>query len=172
MGAAAGVGLWQLVESSGTPPRPGTVAAALAEARPARSPFPGLTEARLRVGGEDLRVVVADETGERSQGLRRRRDLGPYDGMAFVYSEPTDTAFTMSTVPVPLEIGFYDGAGRVVSRLRMEPCAGTDAECPRYRPDGPFRYAIETLAGELPAGRLTGGARPERACHTCPVRSS
>jgi uncharacterized membrane protein (UPF0127 family) len=129
---------------------------ALDAARPADEPFPHLTETRVEVGRDRLRVVISDTPGERSQGLRERETIGPYDGMLFVYTEPTTTAYTMSTVPVPLDIAFYDADGRVVTRLRMEPCPGTTGECPLYPPTGPFRFALETLAGELPKGRLAG----------------
>ena len=115
-----------------------------------------LTGTTLLVGGRSLGVVVADDDAERTAGLRQRSDLGRYDGMIFVFEAPTRTAFTMSTVPVALDIGFYDEAGRVVDRLRMEPCDGAESECPIYRSSGPFRFALETLAGDLPVGHLAG----------------
>jgi uncharacterized membrane protein (UPF0127 family) len=138
------------------PARPsGAVAAALADAHPASKPFKGLTATRIRVGDRPLRVVVADEDDERIQGLRQRADIGPYDGMLFVFDGPTSTSFTMSTVKAPLAIGFYDRRGRVVDRLRMEPCPLTsEARCARYTPTGEFSYALETLVGDLPHGRL------------------
>ena len=38
----------------------------------------------------------------------------------------------------------------------MKPCPGkAGAECPSYRADGPFVYAVETLKGQLPAGPIT-----------------
>ena len=123
---------------------------------PASAPFQGLTEAQLGVGGRCLRVVLADDMTERVQGLRERRDLGPYDGMLFVYDEPVDGAFTMSTVPVPLEIGFYAADGTPVSRRHMKPCPRAEADCPDYRSSGPFTYALETLTGALPSGALSG----------------
>ncbi len=160
----AGLGLWRLVDSydadaptrRASSTRGSSIPEAVAEAEPARAPFVGLTETRLAVGARSLRVVVADEVDERALGLRRRETIGPYDAMLFVYEDPVVVAFTMSTVPVPLDIGFYDADGKLVTRLRMEPCTGSDAECPLYRPDGPFVYALETLADELPHGRLTG----------------
>lgn len=127
---------------------------AVADAKPAKAPFRGLTTARLSVGGRDLALVIADDTDERTQGLRRRANARPYDGMLFAFDGATTTAFTMSTVPVALDIGFYDRRGRLVDRLRMEPCAGAESECPIYRASGPFRYALETVAGDLPRGRL------------------
>lgn len=135
----------------------GTLAPVLATARPAEAPFRGLTELRLSIGGDCRRIVVADEVGERAVGLMRRRDLGPYAGMLFVFERPVQGAFTMSDVPVALDIGWYDAAGRPVDRLVMQPCPDrTVSECPLYRSRGPYSSAVETLEGELPAGALSG----------------
>jgi len=130
------------------------VDAALAAARPAIKPFRRLTATRIVVGRQTLRVVIADSDTERTQGLRRRHTIGRYDGMLFVYPSATTATFTMSTVPVALDIAFYASDGRVVRRLAMAPCAGTDSTCPGYPSGGAFRYALETLAGDLPRGRL------------------
>jgi uncharacterized membrane protein (UPF0127 family) len=101
-------------------------------------------------------VVVAKTERQREVGLRRRANLGRYDGMLFVFPGDTQVGFTMSTVPVALDIGFYRRDGRVVDRLHMLPCAGSDASCPVYSARGPFRYTVETLSGGLPGGTLTG----------------
>jgi uncharacterized membrane protein (UPF0127 family) len=112
---------------------------------------------RLGIGGDCRHVVVADNTNERATGLMRRNDLGSYDGMLFVFDQPTSSSFTMSEVPVPLDIGWYDEAGRPVDRLLMQPCPdGTVSECPAYSSRGPYSYAVETLGGELPGGALSG----------------
>ena len=141
--------------SDSGPARPGgSVAGALADASPASAPFEGMTRTQVRVGDRTMSVVVADDLSERYQGLRQRHDIGSYDGMLFVFDAPTTTGFTMSTVPVPLDIGFYDARGRVVDRLRMRPCAHDESSCPLYRASGAFTYALETLADDLPAGRL------------------
>jgi uncharacterized membrane protein (UPF0127 family) len=132
-----------------------SIAALVRDATPASEPFPGLTQADLAVGGRCLHVVVADDLTERVQGLRRRDNLGPYDGMLFAYDEPTASTFTMSTVPVPLEIGFYAADGAPVSRRHMTPCPRAEADCPSYSSGSSFRYALEMLSGELPAGELS-----------------
>jgi uncharacterized membrane protein (UPF0127 family) len=135
----------------------GTLAPVLATARPAEAPFSGLTELRLGIGGDCHRIVVADEVAERGVGLMRRRDLGPYDGMLFVFERPVQGSFTMSDVPVSLDIGWYDDAGRPVDRLVMRPCPDRSvSECPLYRSGRPYTYAVETLEGQLPAGALSG----------------
>jgi uncharacterized membrane protein (UPF0127 family) len=127
----------------------------LLETKPAVAPFERLTEARVGVGGRCLRVVVADDQAERVQGLRKRRDIGAYDGMLFVFDEPVDTSFTMSTVRVPLEIGFYSSDGSPVSRRHMKPCPHAEAGCPDYHAGAQFVFALETLGGKLPSGALS-----------------
>ena len=151
MGAAGGVAYLAL---DGDAAPSGTIASAVEEARPAAEPFPHLTETTLAVGGRALRLVIADDGDEVYEGLRRRESIGPYDGMLFVYDDTSTRSFTMSTVPVALDIAFYDERGRVVNRLRMEPCPSGDG-CPGYPSERPFRYALETLVGDLPEGRLT-----------------
>jgi uncharacterized membrane protein (UPF0127 family) len=142
--------------SSATTPGTTSADAAVRAAVPASAPFADLSRTRVTVGGKTLDVVIADSEAERETGLRRRHDLGRYDGMLFVFPSPSTTGFTMSTVPVPLDIGFYDASGAVVDRQRMRPCTGTDATCPVYRAKGPFTYALETLGGHLPRGALAG----------------
>ncbi len=129
-----------------------------------RERFPDLAARTITVGTTPLRVVVAATEEIRRQGFRGRTTFGRYDGMLFEYSEPATTGFTMSGftmsgftmsgVPVALDIGFYDEGGNLVDQLSMTPCAGSDTECPVYRSAKPFRYALETLAGELPVGSL------------------
>ena len=138
------------------PPGTGPVAISLQHASPATAPFRGLTEARVDVGGRCLRVAVADSLAEREAGLRGRSDLGLYDGMLFVFEVPTGVAFTMSGVPVPLEIGFYRRDGARNSVRHMKPCPKVEAECPLYRASSEFVYALETLKGKLPAGAVAG----------------
>jgi uncharacterized membrane protein (UPF0127 family) len=133
-----------------------TLGAALRKAEPADDPFAGWTAAEITVGNREMDVVIADEVDERGQGMRGRADLGPYGGMIFVYGADTQPAFTMSGVPVPLDIGFYSATGDELDRLEMVPCEAIDSECPAYLADAPFRFAIETLTGELPEGTLSG----------------
>jgi len=137
----------------------GALAASLHAATPAADPFGGLTEAHLSVGGKCLRTVITDSESERVAGLRQRSDLGPYDAMLFQFPGPTDVGFTMSTVPVALEIGFFSADGTRTSTRHMLPCPKAENECPVYRADGRFEFAVETLGGKLPTGDL-GGCSP------------
>ena len=158
----AAVGAAALLTLTANPPGVGaavptrSVGSALRATSQAQAPFRGLTATTVHVGGRALHVVIAKTGPQRNRGLRDRSDLGRYDGMLFVFTATTSVGFTMSTVPVPLEIAFYRSDGRTVDTLHMVPCAGTDTSCHVYQARGSFRYALETLTGRLPAGALSG----------------
>ena len=121
----------------------------------ATAPFAGLTVTRLALDGDCKHLVIADDLDERVAGLRGRTKTAPYDGMLFVFDGPTTASFTMAGVSAPLDIAFYDGDGRPVSRAHMEPCDDTAARCPVYEADAPFVYALETTPGGLADGALS-----------------
>jgi uncharacterized protein len=96
-------------------------------------------------GTTTLRVQVADDEAERQRGLMGRRTISPYDGMAFVWEEPTQTTFWMKDTLIPLSIAFWDANGRIVSILDMAPCEKDP--CPTYGPAHPFVGALEVDQG-------------------------
>ncbi len=132
--------------------------AILPRALPAVAPFAGLSEVHAAIGYDKcLRLVVADSEEERVAGLRdHTADLGPYDGMLFAFQGPSDAAFTMSGVTDPLDIAFFDQDGARNATRAMKPCPDkADNECPVYRADGQYAFAVETKAGQLPSGPIT-----------------
>jgi uncharacterized membrane protein (UPF0127 family) len=134
------------------------VGAVLNHQAAAKAPFEGLTEVHAAIGNDRcLRLVVADSEDERVAGLRgNSADFGPYDGMLFVFQGPSDSAFTMSDVVDSLDIGFFEQDGTRNSTRAMQPCpTKAETQCPVYRADGPYVYAVETKPGELPSGPLT-----------------
>jgi uncharacterized membrane protein (UPF0127 family) len=132
--------------------------AVLPRSVPAQAPFEGLSEVKAAVGYDRcLRLVVADSEDERVAGLRgHTADLGPYDGMLFVFQGPTESGFTMAGVDDPLDIAFFEQDGSRNSTRAMPACPDkAETECPVYRADGPYVFALETRAGELPSGPIT-----------------
>lgn len=112
------------------------------------------------VGEHCLEVLVADTQSERSQGVRSRVSLAPYDAMIFENENDTTAAFTMSGVTFPLTIGFYDAQGVQVDSADMTPCAASGGDCPTYPPSRPYRSALEVAQGSLPQGNLGGSCDP------------
>jgi uncharacterized membrane protein (UPF0127 family) len=138
-------------------PDDGSASFDLGRIRAAAAPFAdsGFSETRVALDDDCLRVLLARSPSERSQGLRAVRDLGPYDGMLFVYSSDSASRYTMADTLVPLDIGWYAADGSLVDRTQMEPCPeGSDATCPTYGSDRAYRYALERPAGQLGSGSL------------------
>ena len=79
----------------------------------------------------------------------------------------------MSTVPVPLDIGFYDADGRPVdSACAWSRARRAEAECPLYSADGPYQLrARDAATGELPSRPASPVVRARMSCHTPGVAS-
>jgi uncharacterized membrane protein (UPF0127 family) len=122
----------------------------------AAAPFDDFDEARVEVGSDCLRVLVASTPRQRGQGLRNVRSVVPYDGMLFVERRDSSGRFTMADTLIPLDITFYSADRVPVDSARMTPCPdGTDASCPTYGADVPYRYALERPAGSGSSGSLS-----------------
>ena len=104
--------------------------------------------ATIRLNESDLLVAVADTSELRRQGLMGIEDLGDLDGMLFVFDRDSSGGFWMKDTLLPLDIAFFDVAGGFVDGFAMEPC--TTAQCPTYRPNGEYRYALEVPEGNMP----------------------
>ncbi len=140
------------------PPRT-TVVDPLAYARQVlatATPPDGFAEGVLGVTGLDgtqlWPVIVADTPEARQRGLMGVEDfstLGGYAAMVFVFDGDTSGAFWMRDTPLPLRITFVAASGSVVSAADMAPCLPPTPsdECERYRPEGPYRIAIEHPVG-------------------------
>jgi uncharacterized membrane protein (UPF0127 family) len=131
--------------------------AVLPRAVPAQAPFVGLGEVKAAIGDRCMRLVVADAEDERVAGLRdHTSDLGPYDGMLFVFQGPSESRFTMSDVNDPLDIAFFEQDGSRNSTRAMKPCPEkAENACPVYAADGAYVFAVETKPGQLPSGAIS-----------------
>jgi uncharacterized protein len=94
-----------------------------------------------------LKVEIARTPAERGQGLMNRRSLAAKAGMVFRYTEDHRGAFWMKNTLIPLDIAFYDGRGKILRILTMQPCRRDP--CRVYDPNVAYRAALEVNAGSF-----------------------
>lgn len=90
-------------------------------------------------------IELADDPEERAAGLMNRESLPEDHGMLFLFEEPQILNFWMKDTLMPLDIFFFDAAGRVIGHDTMVPCE--EDPCLRYTSSGPASIALEVNAG-------------------------
>ena len=130
----------------------GALALGLAAHAAAQTPCP-LTLTGGAGGVREFTVELAESPAEQARGLMGRETLDAAHGMLFVMPIARQTAMWMKDTLIPLDMVFFDGAGRAVHVERH-----TDPGSLRHvGPATPVRYVLEVNAGEA-QGIEPGGA--------------
>lgn len=116
-------------------------------------PLSDLQTAELKTSGQKLTVWIMDDSSKRQEGMMflRNDDVGPQQGMLFVFADSAPRSFWMRNTLIPLDIVYIDEKGKVINVVRGEP-----QDLNQLPSDRPAKYVIETEAGE--AGKL--GLKP------------
>lgn len=123
------------------------VVAGAAGMTPATMPPDARSAVAVFPAGDEVVLELAADPVTRARGYMFREDIGPNEGMLFVFDEPDRHSFWMRNCRVALDIIWLDDSFRVVHQERgMAPCE-PDGRCPSIVPFRPARYVIEVAAG-------------------------
>ena len=93
--------------------------------------------------GEPLQLLVGGR-----DGMRGMADFRGADGMLFDLGRPVEPeaiVWVMDRVVIPLDIAWFDDAGRLVGTSSMTPCPAEP--CPTYVAPATYRWAVEAPTG-------------------------
>lgn len=152
-----------------------TLCAAALAAAPGCDEKAGAAVEPVKVHGVWFHLERATDEPTRTKGLGGRDYIAPDGGMIFAFAEPLQLNFVMRDCPIPIDIAFLDGAGRVLTMYEMtpEPPRGDgegkpgdinmkyEARLRQYSSKFPAQFAIETAGGTLKKAGLQEGERVE-----------
>jgi uncharacterized membrane protein (UPF0127 family) len=143
LGVGLGLGLGLAGCGGNRPPAPAALPKSIADYFP------------IAVGGELVEMQVAVTPPELERGLMERRDLGPNQGMIFVYPVPQRQSFWMRNCPTPLDVGYFFAAGDLAEVYPMYPY---DERPVTSRSDN-IKFILEMNQGWYNARGVRPGAR-------------
>ena len=117
--------------------------------KPASQYFP------IKVGDRLVQMQLAVLPLEMQQGLMGRRDLGPDQGMIFVYQHPDRMHFYMRNTPLPLDIGYFSADGRLREVYQMYPFDEKTVSSHSRE----IQFALEMNQGWYKANEVKAGAQ-------------
>ncbi len=124
----------------------------------------GLAEVAFQTDEGSISILceVADDPGEREQGLMGRMSMPMDRGMLFVFDPPQQASFWMKDTYIPLDLVFVGANLSVIEVFECDPGAGLpDGELRMYTSPGPTAYAIELNKGFCSEHDVAKGASVE-----------
>ncbi len=86
--------------------------------------------AKVTIKDKEFKLELALDDEKRFKGLSDRKEIPKDGGMLFVFKRAEEREFVMRDCPIPIDIIFLDGTGRVTAKHKMK------VEEPR-KPDEP-----------------------------------
>lgn len=107
-------------------------------------------KAQVKIAGQTLNVLVADNIKHWVKGLGGRKDLGQYDGMLFLFPTTEQHVFVMRDMQFPIDIVWIKNNEIVdmAPNVPLDP-AKTEAELVPYA-----ARDVSNKVLELPAGKV------------------
>nr|WP_315471861.1 DUF192 domain-containing protein [uncultured Rhodoferax sp.] len=118
------------------------------------APQMDLPRIKLGVGMYQIEAQVARTPEQRSTGLMYRKEMPQYEGMLFVFEQPSGLCFWMKNTLIPLTAAFIADDGTIVNLADMKPQT-IDNHCALR----PVRYVLEMNRGWFAKRGLKAGTK-------------
>lgn len=118
------------------------------------TPQMDLPRIKLGAGMYQIEAQVARTSDQRTTGLMYRKEMPQYEGMLFVFEQPSGLCFWMKNTLIPLTAAFIADDGTIVNLTDMKPQT-TDSHCALR----PVRYVLEMNQGWFSKRGLKAGAK-------------
>ena len=112
----------------------------------------------IRIGSSDIYVELARTNAEQERGLGGRSTLGAYNGMLFIFNDPTIPGFWMKDMNFPIDI-VWVRENRIIGVIEnADPQIGAiESELKVYTPPSSVDSVIELHAGAFKASNASVG---------------
>lgn len=106
------------------------------------------TKATIKIGSQEIRVLVADTANHRIKGWSDRKDMGKYGGMLFVFPDSDRYGMVMRDMHFPLDIIWLYNNKIVDIAPNLPPQRGVPEEqLTVYKPRSEADLILEVPAG-------------------------
>jgi len=112
----------------------------------------------VKIAGQNIEVDLATTAPEQEQGLSGRTELGPNEGMLFVFDTPGKYSFWMKDMLFPIDIIWLAPDSRVVY---VKKDARSESYPESFTPDEEAKYVLEVESGFADKYNLQVGDRVE-----------
>ncbi len=128
---------------------------ACAPAKQTIEPAPPDTRFPLSIASSTVQLQLALTDSERAKGLMHRDSMPQDHGMLFLFNKPDQRSFWMRNTHIPLDLGYFDAAGRL---LEIHPLYPYDQNGVPSRSDAVL-IAVETNRGWFARNKIQPGAQ-------------
>ena len=109
---------------------------------------------RVFLGGEEIKVTVADTPDIQEQGLSGKKELKADEGMLFIFSNPGTYGFWMKDMLFPIDIIWFDSNRKIVDEWQS---ARPESYPKIHAPRDASQYVLEVQAGFFASHVLKNG---------------
>lgn len=121
---------------------------------------PTLSGVKVRIGGYEYAVDVADTIPAKAQGLSGRAGLASGEGMLFVFDSPQMQTFWMHGMLFPIDIVWILD-DTVVGVTENAPIPTSQFETPTFSSPSPINRVLEVAAGTALKNGIVVGSKVE-----------